>query len=59
MALDHGCDGPVTKFVLISRAIDEASKYPERKAELADELFELLVYYGWMTLDDDCVETGS
>ncbi len=59
--LNHGCDGPITPFVLISRAIQlaaendgEAFAYAEN---IANALDELLTEYGW--LKDGLVETGS
>ncbi len=56
--LNHGCDGPITPFVLISRAINLAYGQSGEHAEnIANALHELLIDYGW--LKEGLVETGS
>lgn len=47
-SLDHGCDGPITPFVLISRAIDYAIRWPASRENIANALDELLTHYGWL-----------
>ena len=44
--LSHCCDGPITAFVLIGRAIDHANE--TNKDIVAEALYELLVEYGFM-----------
>ncbi|HQZ50804.1 MAG TPA: hypothetical protein PLF17_09780 [Chitinophagaceae bacterium] len=44
--LGHHCDGPITAFVLIGRAIDHANE--TNKEVVAEALYELLVEYGFM-----------
>ncbi len=61
--LNHGCDGPITPFVLISRAIRLATNapyiegYSGHPENIANALDELLTEYGW--LKNGIVETGS
>lgn len=44
--LSHHCDGPITAFVLICRAIEYANE--TNKDIVAEALDELLVEYGFM-----------
>lgn len=44
--LAHCCDGPITAFVLIGRAIDYTNE--TNKDIVAEALYELLVEYGFM-----------
>lgn len=44
--LGHHCDGPITAFVLICRAIEYANE--TNKDIIAEALNELLVEYGFM-----------
>lgn len=44
--LGHHCDGPITAFVLIGRAIDHTNE--TNKEVVAEALYELLVEYGFM-----------
>lgn len=44
--LAHCCDGPITAFVLICRAIEYANE--TNKDAVAEALNELLVEYGFM-----------
>ncbi len=57
--LNHGCDGPITPFVLISRAclFAQETKDPVKAMDIANALNELLTEYGW--LKNGIVETGS
>ncbi len=57
--LNHGCDGPITPFVLISRAMYMAAgdQTIEKATIIANALDELLTEYGW--LKHGIVETGS
>ncbi len=55
--LNHGCDGPITPFVLISRATMLASSRTEFPENIANALDELLTEYGWLT--NGLVQTGS
>ncbi len=57
--LNHGTDGPITPFVLITRAniLSFTSDYTEEITFIANALDELLTEYGW--LKDGLVETGS
>jgi hypothetical protein len=46
----HGCDGPITRFVLISRATEAVSKGASAN-DAAEELYEALLAYGFMSPD--------
>lgn len=59
-AIDHGCDGPITPFVLIARACDVASRGDCHAHAVADALHEALESRRWLRDDDDAFErTGS
>lgn len=49
--LAHHCDGPITAFVLICRAINHANE--TNKDIVAEALYELLVEYGFMKDNDE------
>lgn len=58
----HRCDGPITPFVLIARAIGAAGtcKTNDSADVTANALYEELVERGWLKDGDDCIEiTGS
>jgi len=58
--IDHGCDGPITPFVLIARACDLASGSERERSAVANALHGALVSYGWLSDgDDDKIVTGS
>ena len=65
-ALSHGCDGPITPFVLICRAMDLAklegveegrggrlSKAPD---DFSNALYEELAARGWIVDSEDAIE---
>jgi hypothetical protein len=56
-AIGHGCDGPITPFVLISRATEIVSKGCD-PVIAANALYEYLVAYEYLT-DETVFETGS
>ena len=43
--ISHGCDGPITAFVLISRATEIKDADPET---IANALYEELLSYGYI-----------
>lgn len=58
--IDHGCDGPITPFVLIMRAIELAQSGKVPASIVGNALHEKLTEYGWLSDDPDAiVETGS
>ena len=71
LEITHRCDGPITPFVLISRACRLATygrpvqgMNPTHDAGwaavVAEALYAELAEYGWLTDDDSAVEpTGS
>ena len=52
------CDGPITSFVMVSRAMEPHMRRKYTASELANALHELLVEFGWLD-DGDLIETGS
>lgn len=54
-ALDHGTDGPITAFVLISRATTLAAAHPAHAEVVANALYECLTEYSWLRAEDDVV----
>lgn len=44
--ITHGCDGPITTFVLIGRAIELASKKSHNNDALANALVQALDAWG-------------
>lgn len=60
LEIAHGCDGPITPFVLIERAMRLADKRELGYAVIANALYEELVSRGWLVDDEDAIEeTGS
>lgn len=59
--IDHGCDGPLTAFVLISRAARLAERRKYDSEAIANALLESLTEYGWIfrNCDEETIETGS
>ena len=54
------CDGPITPFVLISRATRLSAEKTFPDHIMADALHQELLEFGWIIADDDAlVETGS
>ncbi len=52
--ITHRCDGPLTPFVLISRAIAFGGE------NMPDALHDALTERGWLTKSEDAIEpTGS
>lgn len=51
--LDHGTDGPITAFVLISRATALAAEHPAYAEIIANALHECLVEFRWLRSEDD------
>lgn len=49
--ITHGCDGPVTKFVIVARAMDLVAKQPELAENAANAVYELVVGQG--AFDDE------
>lgn len=58
-AIDHGCDGPITPFVLMVRAAEYSARNPARAEAAANALYEALTEFGWLSDPDALVETGS
>jgi hypothetical protein len=56
--IDHGCDGPITSFVLIFRATELARSGKYDAETVANALAEALNDYHWL-IDDELLETGS
>lgn len=48
--ISHLCDGPITVFVMISRAVELAAKYPADRETIANALYDLLGNYGCLTV---------
>lgn len=61
--LTHGCDGPLTPFVILDRAIRLARTETGKSFSsdtIANALYEALDKYGWIESDPDAIiETGS
>ena len=57
--ITHGCDGPVNCFVLISRAIELASKKAHSNDALANALAQALEMWGVDFTDTATVYFGS
>lgn len=60
--LCHGCDGPITSFVLISRAARLAIKnhaIPNYAEVIANALDDALQEYGYLSSDTAMYPTGS
>ncbi len=58
--LDNSSDGPITAFVLISRATRYAAVHPEKESAAANALSELLEDYGLLSGQNQTLrETGS
>jgi hypothetical protein len=55
--IDHNCDGPMTPFVAISRAITLASTHSYDAEVLANALDQILEEHGWLT--DQTPTTGT
>jgi len=51
-AIEHGCDGPLTPFVLISRAMLVVQQQRARAPMAADALYSALHERGWVTDSD-------
>ena len=56
--LNHRCDGPVTTFVLISRAM-EAVKGGGDPEEVANALYEEMRDLGALSPDEDLLSSGE
>ncbi len=57
--LEHGCDGPVTDFVLIARACRLAAKGTFGPGEIANALDQALREFGYLNSDNPVYQTGS
>lgn len=65
--ITHNCDGPLTPFVLISRATElDYVLVPARRLvigfrpeDVANGLHEELIARGWLVADEDAVIDGS
>lgn len=57
--LDHRCDGPITAFVLISRACELSDQRQFPPSVAANALNELLQEYGFLDNDSPVYQTGS
>lgn len=57
--LSHGCDGPITDFVLISRACRLAASGKFGAPEVANALDEVLREYGFLKEHNPILMTGS
>lgn len=60
--LTHGCDGPLTPFVIITRAIELArsSKGASLSSDdIANGLYEAMVQCDWVETSCDAMATGS
>ena len=58
--LENRCDGPLTPFVMISRAMETHIQCKYTASDIANALYESLLEYGWVSPDEDnLIETGS
>lgn len=57
--LTHGTDGPITDFVLISRAMKLAASQRVSPEIVANALNDALVSYGWLDDTSPIHVTGS
>lgn len=57
--LDHGCDGPITSFVLIARATALAASGKVPSETVANALYECLDEFHWLVGEGEMHETGS
>jgi hypothetical protein len=62
--IDHGCDGPITSFVLIARAcfLANRAKNETEVTAIANALSDALSDYGWLIPEGrmgEWIETGS
>lgn len=57
--MTHGCDGPITDFVIISRGCDLAAKGKFGPIEIANAIDETLKEYGFMGRENAVYPTGS
>ena len=51
--LNHICDGPITQFVLISRAMATRVQCKYSASVVANALYELLLEYNWLKSEDE------
>lgn len=57
--IDHGCDGPITAFVLIARATELAASGAYHPETVANALDRALRDYHWLVDNGELIETGS
>lgn len=57
--LDHLTDGPLTPFVLMSRACHFAAQYPQRAEEVANALHTALTEHGWVREGEEPSNEGA
>lgn len=53
--IEHRCDGPLTPFVLISRACRLAASGEHEPCNVADALYAALSERGWLRDDDSAM----
>jgi len=56
--LSHGCDGPLTPFVLMSRATDLVARGKASADVAANALCEELESFGWVA-DPNAIDAAS
>jgi len=60
--LTHGCDGPLTPFVILTRAIKLARSSngtPFSADDIANGLYNVLAQFDWVETSCDAIVTGS